>query len=241
MTITRFRTVLGLALLAVAPALSAGGGSPQMLLLAEFDEQPLDQPIGTGGAAMGQPVNISTNIAAVVRAMPMSSQSLELTWTEPRTWSEVIRFHWLDNLDITSGTVEIVMDVHPGPLSQYLIRLREPTTATRNFGELRLTSGGRIWVADATGDVQIAFWQPDTPFSVLWTYDMDAGTFDVAIDGIMLVDDRPHGVAPGMGLGSILVGFGSSSAPDSRLSVDNIVVTHTPSDMLFADGFESSP
>ncbi|MHC4970477.1 MAG: hypothetical protein ACYTF4_17945, partial [Planctomycetota bacterium] len=67
------------AVVLVAIMVSAGGrAGASTLLEADFDDKTIDAPIGTGGAAVGEPVSVSPNIIATVRAAPFATPSLEI-------------------------------------------------------------------------------------------------------------------------------------------------------------------
>lgn len=211
-----------------------------ILLLAEFDEQPLDEPIGTGGAALGQPVSVPWRLSAIVRDMPAASPNLEITWASPATSVNTVRFRWLDAVEVATGMASITLELQPGPPSRYTVDLRESTGSTASFGGLLLASSRWVYSTDANGLTALDSlrWSSDTPMKVTWEYDLDAGTYDLYIDGEQYLDDRPHGVVDDdRGLGSISIGFSSNSAPDARIHVDNIHVTHSD-ERIFDDGFE---
>lgn len=65
---------------------------------------------------------------------------------------------------------------------------------------------------------------------------LDAGTYDVLLDGVVLLDDRAHGVA-GSGIGRFIMNFQFGQGP-TRVLIDNVSVTATLPDRIFRDGFD---
>src|SRR5690625_4621624 len=67
-----------IALLAIVLCWSTTADAQELLLAADFDDKPLNQPIDTGGAALGEPVNVSTVLDAVVRDDKSEEHTSEL-------------------------------------------------------------------------------------------------------------------------------------------------------------------
>lgn len=237
-----------IALLAVVLCWSMTAGAQELLLAADFDDKPLDQPIGTGGAALGEPVSVPPRMDAVVRDDVMPGKALAISWNTPGTGASYARFQWTDDMEIRTGTVSIWLRVTPGMapaedwVGGYPVNLREAGSSAKNFGTLYFTRTKTASVSDATGGPAILLsgftWSPGESYLIEWVYDMDAGTYNLSIDGQPYISNRPHNVDMGdRGLGALLVGIGSSSHPDSRIDVDDILVTWS-GEGIFADGFE---
>lgn len=240
----RHKTMRAAALLAAALVFAAPACAEELLLLADFDDQPLNQPIGTGGAVQGQPASVYPLLSAVVRDGVLNSRALAIEWAEPSSNAHTVKFRWLGGVEIRTGIVTISLTVMPGSSSRYVVRLRESTSTGKTFGGLLL---GNLWpgatsISDANGSPVIPgyTWSPGEKIQIQWVYDMNAGTYDLFLDGTLYFDDRAHGVDMGdRGLGAILIGMDTSSAADSRIDVDDILVTWS-GEGVFADGFETS-
>src|SRR5690625_7453927 len=73
-------------------------------------------------------------------------------------------------------------------------------------------------------------------------YGLDAGRNQYYIDGGRNLEGRPHNVEQnGRGLGAVLVGKHALSYPDSQLYLDDIRVSWSATNDIFADGFEAVP
>lgn len=228
--------VLGLALAVTLAAPAAG----QVILDADFDDKTVDVPIGTGGAVVGEPISTGApNVTAYVRSSPFATHSLEIADASSVT-SGSATFNFLGDEEVTSGLLTFELDLWVPVAEQFVVQIREPTFASQSFFSLRLQNDLKLYVSDAdTGGG--AFYVGDYPegraFEVRVVFDMDAGTYDLRVDGQLLLDDETHGVV-GRGVGSLRVGADFDTDLDGEIYVDDILVTKgvVP---VFEDGFES--
>lgn len=227
---------------------SAPTDSGTPLLLADFQDKPLNQPIGQGGAAVGEPVQIPSALQALVRGSAVTERKLlELAWAEHLLGSAMVRFQWLDDIEADSGILRVALRLTPVQGGGFYVQLRESQTSEKRFGSLRLLPDGSAAIADASGDGELVFipgfsWSFGRSYLVEWVYDLGAGSYDFSIDGVRHFNDRPHNVEQdGRGLGAVLVGMHALSYPDSRLYLDDARVSWTATNDIFADGFEADP
>lgn len=238
MTLSRFPTLLSAGILActlVAPRAAA-----QFLLHADFQDQPVDQPIGVGGAAAGQPVLVSDLLSAVVRDAPMASRSLELAWAAASSTASFVRFGLTDGTEVVDGELLVEFELLPQTATTHLVAIREASTGARNFGTLVLSSSGLVQVGDGAGFVLSPDgWSPGTTLRPWFLYDMDARVWSFGIGDQTVLFDRPLSPpADGRGIGSLSFGLDFNSPPESMLSIDNIRIGRPVVDALFAHGFE---
>lgn len=207
--------------------------SPEVrtLLEADFDDLPLGS-IATGGAALGQPVLTFIGLDADVVAAGAQFPTQSLRLTDQSTSGVWTYFEFLDEEEVTRGTVTMAFDVHrPGPDSfskGHLIAVREEGGATRSFTDLDL-SDGEITVTDAVGApaVDFPYVMEDSTASFEVIFDLEDLTYTVSVDGNPVVTDRYHFIAD-RGIGTL--GFGMKNDLDTGdvYYVDNILVTHQP-------------
>jgi len=218
--------------LCLAPALAGA----QAVLVATFDDKPIDVAVGTGGPALGEPISVSGSISAVVRSAPMATPALEIQDASTSTAGDA-RFEFLGGEEIDSGMLRVGVDVQvPDVLSNLAIGCREAGSSVHVFGSVTMWSDGLVWGSDASGGTGGLVPYPlGTTFHLDLVFDMADGTWDLYLDGVLILDDRPHGVA-GSGLGAVLVGCEWDSDLVGTGFVDNLVVEK----LLFLDGFESS-
>ncbi len=237
---TAARISRALTCLLMLGATTVRAGEPAGWLLAvDFENQPPGQPIGTGGAALGQPDQVSALVDAIVRDVPMASRSLEITWDAAPSTASGVRFGLLGGVEARANLLSITLDLHAHVASRYYVFIREATTAARSFGGLHLTQDGVLALLDASGSQLVAH---DLGFGqtrrLRWDYDLDARTYDFSLDGERLVEGRPHGVPDnGRGIGSVRVELDWNTPADTALSIDNLRV-FASTDALFAHGFD---
>lgn len=224
----------------VVCALSQAPAIGQVLLDADFQDQPVDQPIGVGGAAAGQPVLVSSLLSAVVRDAPMASRSLELAWAGASSSASFVRFELPGGTEVVDGELLVEFELLPQTATTHLVGIREAGTSFRTFGDLRLHSNGLMQVSDGAGFVLVPDgWSAGTTLRFWFLYDMDARVWSFGLDGKAIVVDRPLSPpADGRGIGAVLFGLDFGSPPASCLSIDNIRIGRPVVDALFADGFE---
>lgn len=212
----------------------------QAVLTADFQDQPVDQPIGLGGAAAGQPVSVATRLDAIVRDTPMPTRSLELGWNDASVSAAYARFHLLDGSEVVDGQVLIEFDLLPQTASIFLVNIRESSSSARDYGSLRLQGSGNLLIGDGAGSVVVAGgWSVGAVLSPWFLYDLDARTWSFGVGADTVFVDRPVGPpVDGRGIGAVNFGLDFNTPADTRLSIDNLRVTRIPADALFADGFE---
>lgn len=232
----RMRTVL-LALLALGTSAIEAGTSPDLILLAApFNEQPLNQQIGTGGAAMGQPVEISGGLQAfVVPAGVFTTPALRVRPLESGG-ARFVRFEFLGTEEVVDGEVRLGFALRPSLLDRFLVYVREPGGATRDFLSMTLMASGQISVSDQSGNgAVIGTYVPGVRNDFELRFRMSAGRYDIYRNGVPLAVDRAHGISD-RGVGALLLGTDPSSTVGTDWFVDD-VYAYRP-DQMYADGFE---
>jgi hypothetical protein len=161
----------------------------QVFLEADFNDKVIDEPIGTGGAAVGEPFEV---------------------------------------VEITTGTVVVAADLWFDALADgdsCKVDVREHSSNQSQFAELVFTEDGSIkldYGGSSTG--VIGQFVTDRAFRVILDFDMDGGTFDVWLDGMLVIDDLAHGVTD-RGIGKVRFGTLFDADSDGRFYVDAIKVT----------------
>jgi hypothetical protein len=235
--------IAAIALLALLPMSATAGES--VLLDAHFDDKAPDQPIGTGGAAVGEPVSVDSQLNAIVRREPGSddNQELELS-VGPIDPALSARFGFLDSAEILDGVVsirgEVILD-GADTFSIANIYVRERVTSASAFANLRLRNSGTLSLSGSGIDEQ------NWPNQVLLEgrneielqFDMDAGRYWLWFNDQQM--GPPEGYAHGIstrGIGAVVVGLAGSIFDPRRIRLDSLQVVWMPGDPLFASGFE---
>ena len=208
-----------------------------VFLHATFQGKPLDASVGTGGAAVGEPVTVDWDaITAIVRATPMPSASLEIT-DDDDYYAGYVRFKLLDNTEVTTGELNIRFDLWFAELEGFTIGVREAQSEAEDFLSLYFTEGGSVQADDAGGQTAAsAVYATGRLYPVEVAYDLDAGTYDLFLDGVKVLDDEPHDVV-GHGVGGVIVGTLNDADLDGTMYLDDLVVSRPG--LVFHDGFIS--
>ena len=164
--------------------LSTAAMADEIYLEALFNDKTIDAEIGTGGATVGEPTWVSDRIAATVRATPMATPSLEIRGLQDVDGS--LEFTLLGDQELTSGMVDVSFDLWFSSLDAMSnISIYNGPSQNRRFAELGVESDGQVYLhygqSSSAGDIgQIAI---DMLYRVIFEFNMDAGTFDVWLDG----------------------------------------------------------
>ncbi|MFH1145080.1 MAG: hypothetical protein V1774_11100 [Candidatus Eisenbacteria bacterium] len=222
------RTSIAVGALVLALFAGAAAQAEQVYLQANFDGKTIDQPIGTGGAAVGEPVSIAEDyIDTAVRATPMPTPCLEIT-DQDDYYAGAVRFELLDNVEITSGTVVVAADFWiPADLEAGIgcyLGVRESDGASHSFTNVRFLDGGSIGCDDAGGGLgTVGTYAFGELVRVIILFDLDEATYDLRVNGELLLDDQPHDVV-GAGIGALEIGCESGASVGNSYFVDNIHV-----------------
>lgn len=178
----------------------------ERILDCDFEDQPLDQLIGTGGAAAHQPVDLG-GIAATVRTSPTGGQALEIV-DDADFGALTVRFEFLESAEITTGVLTLNALLHFVDDNRYLVYVREQAGAAHSFLNLAFGDGGIVSQGDADdgGNFPVGTYTLGEDLPLTITLDLDAGTCAVSLDGVEIVPAESTGVT-GAGVGSILFGF----------------------------------
>ncbi len=178
------------------------------VLVAHFDDKTNGAPIGTGGAALGEPVHVPSNLSAIVTQISPGDQVLRLTRTSGTT-SARARFELLDGMEVTEGVVRIRLTL--SSLGPYSVLVRESGGSTQSFLTLSLTSAG-FFANDAAGAIPTnpLSLQAGEPHRLELRFDMDAGTHQTTVNGQVLYTDRAHGITA-RGIGRVIVGHDANN------------------------------
>lgn len=200
----------------------------QVYLHADFNDKTVDQPIGTGGATVGEPIEVDPYVTAIVREGPMGSPSLEIADISGEYAGATV-FEFPGGAEISSGIVNISADLwFPalGPGNAFFVHVRQAQGASEEFASIRFLENGSVAIFDANDYIGtfVGAFETSRLIRLILDYDMDAGTYDLWLDGTRLVDDRAHGVV-GYGIGGIYLGADYDEDLEGYFNVDVVSVT----------------
>lgn len=219
------------------PPAHAPEGGPITLLLADFDDKTVGQPIGTGGAAVGEPVIIDAGVSAIVE-QPVGVNRVLALEADALPQTGGVGFELLGGVGIEQGVALMRVGLFVPALCNFKFYVREPDFSAENFTTVSLGSDGSISVNDENGSAgQIGTYVAGQIQRFSIEHDLDAGTYDVLLNDVVLLDDRAHGVV-GAGIGQFLMKF-EFAQPPARVLIDNVQVEASVApDRIFDDGFE---
>lgn len=221
-----FRRLPGAVLLALCLCTPALAGNETVLLDCDFDAQPLDTEIGTGGAAVGQPV--SAQAPAIVRNAPFATPSLEIG-DDSAVTAESVRFEFLDNAAISTGQLTFSMNLwFATPGENINLYIREQGSSSQSFMNLRFDGGGTIshGYEGSGGNTVVGTYQFHAAQPLTIAFDLDAETVSASLDGTSIITDSPFGGVP-EGIGALLLGTDFDADSLGTVHVDDILVTST--------------
>ena len=196
-----------------------------LALDADFEGKPVNQPIGTGGAAVGEPVEIVQSTDAIVRDTPMPSRCLEMSDID-EYFAGGAAFEFLDSAEYTTGLVKIEMDLWFEELEDYFVYVREQGTAAQTFANIRFSGGGIVVAedADTTPGQVVGTYEADRVVPIVIQFDLDKGVWHLTLDGMRVLADEPHGVTE-RGVGQVIIGVSHDEDLDGKVNLDNLLVT----------------
>ena len=223
------RTLSAAVLLSLAVSLPAGAAHAAAgvttVLDCTFDAKPLDQIIGTGGAAAGEPIGLD-GMPAMVRATPFATPSLAVV-DSLDTFGANVRFEFLNDWEISQGVLDVSMTLYFQELDNYSVGLREQGSAAVAFLDVRFLSNGFVGYADLdSAPAFIGTYTSGVPLPLRITVDLDARTYDLSLGGVLLLDDQSLGASP-RGIGSVYAGVLNDPASVGTYAVDDLIVTAT--------------
>lgn len=193
------------------------------LLTVDFEGLPVDQPVPVGGAALGQPIEVSW-CSAVVRDGPLNGSCLEIADNDD-FMAGYVGFEFLESAEATSGMLEIVCTLRFDSLDDYVLNVHEQGSAACDFTTLNFFAGGSFAIFDQNGYTAIgAGYEPGVDNTLRILHNLDAGTYGVWWNDAPVIADRAHGVV-GRGIGSVDVGVGHDENLAGTLWLDDLRVS----------------
>lgn len=210
--------ILALMLLVVGVPLAGA----TVVLDVDFDSQPLDQIIGTGGASAGQPVSTG-GVNAYVRSGPSGSPVMEIT-DHLDYGARTVHFAFLGDAEYSTGVLFISATLHFVEFEDYVLYVRESGSTAESFLNLRFDSSGQIYHGDKddAGMSLVGSYVTGLDQTLQMRFDLDAGTCEVEFAGAEIVAPETHGVT-GSGIGSLHIGFDHDPDLDGLYYVDDIL------------------
>ncbi len=195
------------------------------LLDANFDDKTVDEPIGTGGAEVGEPIDVYAGLSATVREDPFPGHALEILRSSEGSTAPVI-FEFLDEASVDVGKVTVSFDVIIVTPDNYeLITVYEQGFWSSTFAKIYTDASGNLRLSDASGYYGIlGLYTYSQFYNFKLVFDCVADTYDLFIDDVPIVEDRAHGKS-GVGIGRLAFKIVHSASLDSGFVIDELLVT----------------
>lgn len=199
--------------------------APFLPLYANMDSKTVGMPIGTGGAALGEPTALAGLTTLVTQTVPGQNR-LQVSNDLSSSSARRTRWQLAGNANVNQGVLIWSFDFTPSALDKYSFLVREANTSTAEFVSMSLNAAGNFSALDQHGSIVVAplTYAANVPMHVVLQFDMDAGTADVLINGSFLYSARLHGVS-GIGAGALSIGYSSGSAGKTFV-LDNVQAIH---------------
>lgn len=209
-------------LIAVSTSVATG---QVIYLQAGFDDKEIGAPIGTGGAEVGEPISVGSQITAIVRAEPMPTPALEIH-DNSTTSAGSARFEFLGQQEVDTGRLVLFANLWFAAPEDFFIYVREQGGAAQSFTNIRFSSAGDVICSDANGNVgTIGAYVAGRHFPVMLDFNMNTDVYDVWLDGTRVLAGEGHGIV-GRGIGAVLFGCTNDADLSGTAFVDDIMAAN---------------
>lgn len=197
------------------------------LLLADFSDKPVGEPLQARGAFYGEPVSITPgNPPYVEIGLPNGNKAMVLE-NDSGSSSAATRFQFYNNVEPELQPVSISFAVAFDELDFYSVYIRESGGATAGFMNLTFGQSGLVTITDDAGMAAYQFmpYTSGVRYDVELTFEPVLDMYSVWIDGERIVHRRSHGITD-REVGSIVFSISHQTPGVGTMRVDRIRV-HT--------------
>ncbi|MCX7545334.1 hypothetical protein [Marinicella gelatinilytica] len=204
----------------------------------DFNDLTPGSYIGDGGASVGEP-SFASGITGQVFQQSPGENYLEVLLDPVTTNARSMRWDFLEGGEVTEGVVVIEYQFTPTALDLHEFGVREGGGSSKLFLKIEYKADGTFQARDTLGLITTIenTYTAGTTQDVVLTFDMDAGTSSMTINGNVIYSDREHDITD-RGVGRLLTGFGNGSS-NHPFYLDNInIYTPAPTTLLLEADFE---
>ena len=230
-----------LAAMCLAVFATAAAAADHVLLNATFNSETVGAAPGTGGAAVGEPIS---NDSAIIGLAPFPTPNLRIRDTDT-FFAQTAVFGFLNNEEVTTGTVQIRAQVLFTGTSQPEIGLREQGGSAQTFLDLYSSDNGP-YLGAYTGNTfhnGLGQFTPNVIVPLQVDASADQKLISVRLNDVALLDRVSIDITTMRGIGTILIGVSNTGdTSDDVMRVDNLravaCASATFADCLFVDSFD---
>jgi hypothetical protein len=183
------------------------------------------QPIGTGGAALGEPVSLSGVAPTVEVGPPLGTPALQIL-DQSDIGSATATFEFLGGAEPADEPVSISFWVYLNIHEDYIINVREQGGASQVFLNIRFSAAGQVFFSDASnsGNVYLFHnYSAATPVRIEMAFDPENDRYSIWWNGNRVVHRQEHGITA-RDVGSIIFGHGFDADLDGDMRIDALKV-----------------
>ena len=212
-------------------ALLSAAAEAETILDCTFDSKEVDQSIGEGGAAAGEPVSLG-GVPATVRSQPFPTPCLEMT----EDWgfgARAVRFEFLNGSEVQDSGVTFDFSLYFQDFNGFSVYVRERSFSAVSFLNLTFTSDGSILFQDLNDPENRVIGTYTTgeilPFVLTFTITWAGGgnfraKVSVSIGGEAVIVDENLGIIP-VGVGAVLFGLDHDEDSEGTFFLDGLRAT----------------
>jgi hypothetical protein len=197
---------------------------------ADFDSKTPNEPIGSGGAAVGEPFYLDGFAGGYIREFAPPNRVLEIQDGSTSAYCN-IWFSFVDGVELDSGILVVTFTIEfyeTGGGSSHRVTIREGSGGGFEFAVLDFREDYAIELSDHDGVVGvIGYYNMSVRSPIAIAFDLTAGTYDVWLDGQEVRSDEPI-TTSGEKLGYIVFSTGPDEDLEGRYFIDDLFVTDNP-------------
>ena len=217
------------------------------VLIADFDDREVGEPLQTRGPEFGEPVFLNgTVVPTVERAPSNGSRAMEQRQGENPFSGSIWQFEGA--VEVDDGPVSVSFTYYASEILGSVIRFPPRTEAAVVLLTLRFDLTGQLTLADAADPLYASIpYEARRTYRFEMSFDPVRDVYSVWIDGERVVHERAHGIAT-RDLGWITFRHEIGSPVGSMFQVDDLVVrtlggvpTHASPAPLATTTLEAAP
>jgi hypothetical protein len=186
-------------------------------MIVTFDDKTIDEPIGTGGPANGEPSWIDDEIEAIVRSTPFDTPSLEIN-----NLTTIGNMGFELPALVNEGIVAVITDLWFYEDSDCWYTFGLYDSYGQPIAQIFFETNGLARITDTNGIViEDVPYATGLPVPVLMAIDLETRSYSVWIDEVQRVVDRPLGASI-LDFQRVKVSAGYNCSDGNRFSIDQI-------------------
>ncbi len=212
-------------------------------LNAEFDGKTVGQPLGRGGAEIGEPTTglHDTPTDEIVNVAP-GNNAVRVEDSDNFAGSaDFLYFTFADSRQLDSGRLTLTFEITPEIQDVYELQILG--TGVDNYFGLEFDQAGFLyWRDDDDPAVNFDTYTVGTTYAVELIYDLDDYTYTFNLNGVNILTDESSGFATGA-IEGMAIGNGFDGNNTGSCLIDNVRAVYRPGEanVLLSANFSAKP